>query len=286
LGRGKSAKNLALIAAARTFLVEAQPTTVRGICYHLFTRGLLESMAKKCTDRVSTQLTWAREHEEVPWEWIVDETRAPEYVNSWNNPEQLLQATIDQYRKNAWADQPRQVEVWSEKGTVRGILAPVLNEYGVTFRVMHGYGSATAVHNAAQESRTHKRPLLVFYVGDWDPSGMGMSEADLPTRLERYTGNVALRRVALSHADVLDPALPGFPAVDKHKDPRYPWFVATYGTRCWEVDAINPNTLRARVESSIRAVIDWPAWHRSQLAEQAEVQSLREIVPLWKRACG
>ena len=259
---------------------------MRGVCYHLFTRGLLDSMEKKKTDRVSTQLTWAREHGVIPWEWIVDETREPEYINSWDNPEQILQATVDQYRKNAWRDQPRQVEVWSEKGTVRGILAPVLNEYGVTFRVMHGFGSATAVHRAAQESRAYQRPLLVFYVGDWDPSGMNMSEVDIPQRLTRYAGNIALQRVALSHVDVGDPTLPGFPAADKHKDSRYPGFMANYGPRCWELDALNPNILRARVAENIQEVIDWHAWRRSELVGQAETESLREIIPLWKRACG
>jgi hypothetical protein len=46
------------------------------------------------------------------------------------------------YRRDRWAQQPRRLEVWSEKGTVRGMLAPVLDKYGVTFRVMHGYSSA------------------------------------------------------------------------------------------------------------------------------------------------
>ena len=42
--------------------------------------------------------------------------------------------------------QPLAIEVWSEKGTVRGTLQPVLREFGVTFRVMHGYSSATTLH--------------------------------------------------------------------------------------------------------------------------------------------
>ena len=48
-------------------------------------------------------------------------------------------------------EQPVRVEVWSEKGTVRGVLAPILDEYGVGFRVMHGFSSATTVHDIAEE---------------------------------------------------------------------------------------------------------------------------------------
>jgi hypothetical protein len=49
------------------------------------------------------------------------------------------------YRRDFWQQQPERVEVWSEKGTIRGVLQPVLDEYGVGFRVMHGFGSATTI---------------------------------------------------------------------------------------------------------------------------------------------
>ena len=73
-----------------------QPASVRAVCYQLFTRGLIDSMAKTNTNRVSTQLVWAREHGYVAWDWIVDETREPEYAATWDNPDQLIKNTIDQ----------------------------------------------------------------------------------------------------------------------------------------------------------------------------------------------
>jgi hypothetical protein len=88
------------------------------------------------------------------------------------------------------------LEVWSEKGTVRGTLAPVLDKYGVTFRVMHGFSSATIVNQVADETRDSENPLLVLYVGDWDPSGMHISEVDLPKRLAEYGGSINIKRVA------------------------------------------------------------------------------------------
>ena len=75
------------------------------------------------------------------------------------------------YRRDYWADQPLRVEVWSEKGTVRGTLASVLHEHGIAFRVTHGFTSATAVKEAAAESVDDPRTWKVLYVGDWDPSG-------------------------------------------------------------------------------------------------------------------
>src|SRR3954447_8011808 len=136
--RGKTQRSLDLIDAAITILAEIQPATIRAVCYRLFVAGVIDSMAKTNTNRVSTQLVWAREQGRLDWDWIVDETRAPEYAYTWDSPEQLIGSTIAQYRKDRWTAQPRRVEIWSEKGTVRGTVAPVLDEYGVTFRVMHG----------------------------------------------------------------------------------------------------------------------------------------------------
>ena len=83
--RGKAQKTLDLIDAMAEITEAAQPITVRGVAYKLFTRGLIPSMAKKETDKVSRHLTYAREQGIIPWEWIVDETHAAEYVNTWSS---------------------------------------------------------------------------------------------------------------------------------------------------------------------------------------------------------
>jgi hypothetical protein len=77
--RGKSFKNIELIAVARAILEDIQPASVRAVCYQLFNRKLLASMAKNETNRVSAQLRDARENGLIPWDWIVDETREAEY---------------------------------------------------------------------------------------------------------------------------------------------------------------------------------------------------------------
>ena len=170
MGRGKSSKNAELILAAWDILEAIHPASVRAVCYQLFTRRLIASMAKSETNRVSTQLRDARERGVIPWDWIVDETRAAECVNAWENPAAYIETVKRSYRRDRWTDQPHRIEVWSEKGTIRGTLAPVLDEYGVTFRVMHGYGSATTVHEVAEQSARDAKPWTVLYVGDWDPA--------------------------------------------------------------------------------------------------------------------
>ncbi len=54
--RGKTQRNGDLIDACAEILATIHPASVRAVCYQLFTRGLLESMTIRCTDRVSKQL--------------------------------------------------------------------------------------------------------------------------------------------------------------------------------------------------------------------------------------
>ncbi|MDE2457059.1 MAG: hypothetical protein KGL43_26000 [Burkholderiales bacterium] len=279
-GRGKAQRTMDLIAAAIEILREKQPASVRAVCYQLFIAGRIASMAKNETNAVSRHLVWAREQGMLPWEWLVDETREAETIASWSDPESIIKQAVKQYRKDYWESQPNRVEVWSEKGTVRGTLGPVLQKYGVTFRVMHGYGSATALHDIAEESTDSDKPFFALYVGDWDPSGLHMSEVDLPGRIERYEGEIDITRIALEKGD-LDP-LPHFDLEDKVKDPRYRWFAERYGSRCWELDAMSPVDLRNRVESVILGLLDKDAWDHAVKIEAAERESMRTVLTTWK----
>ena len=277
-GRGRARKSLDLIDAMHGAASAAQPITGRGIGYKLFTMGLIPSMAKSEMAKVYRLLKEAREEGIIPWKWIVDETRELESVASWKDPASFMRAAARSYRRDAWKDQPVRVEVWSEKGTVRGVLRPVLDEYGVGFRVLHGFNSATGVHEAAQDGRG--RLLVVLYVGDFDPSGMYMSKRDLPDRLAKYGGHhILLKRIALVRGD-LD-HLEMFEASDKEGDTRHDWFVSHYGETCAELDAMDPNDLRERVEEAILAEIEPEAWERSTKVNEAEQESLRTFFKGW-----
>jgi hypothetical protein len=276
--RGMAKASLELIEKMARIAAEAQPITGRGVGYKLFTAGLIASMATSEMARVYRLLKEARERDLIPWLWIVDETRALERVATWDDPEEYVECVSRSYRRDFWKLQPVRVEVWSEKGTVRGVLDPVLNSFGVGFRVMHGFSGATTIHDVAEDD--DGRDLIVLYVGDYDPSGLCMSEHDLPNRLGKYDGDhVMLKRIALCREH---PAgLPSFPATDKKKDPRYRWFGNNYGTRCWELDALDPNTLRDIVREAIEAEIEPDTWNRCIKIERAERESLRIVLDSW-----
>ncbi len=271
-------RSLDLIETMRNIAEEAQPITGRGVGYKLFTLGLIDSMSTNEMQKVYRLLRIAREQGDIEWEWIVDETRELERVSTWDNPAQYARAVARSYRRDFWNQQPVRCEVWSEKGTIRGLLGPVLDEYAVGFRVMHGFSGATTVHDVAEGDDGRK--LIVLYAGDFDPSGMFMSQEDLPNRLSDYGGDhVTLKRIALTRAQVR--GLPSFPATRKKKDPRYKWFRSNHGDRCWEIDAMDPNKLRDCVEKAIVKLIEPAAWKRCEVVNQAERESMQTILKKW-----
>jgi hypothetical protein len=212
---GMARKSLDLIEAMYTMAEAAQTITGRGIGYKLFTAGLIPSMSVNDMQKVYRLLRIAREQGDIPWEWIVDETR--EFT----------------------------------------------------------------IYDVSQDD--DGRELVVLYVGDYDPSGMFMSEEDLPTRLSKYDGDhVTLERIALTREQVR--GLPSFPASDKRKDPRHKWYVANYGKRCWELDAMDPNDLRDCVEEAIKELIEPVAWERCDVVNKAEQDSLRGVLQKWGKA--
>ena len=285
-GRGKAQKSLELINASYEILKEIHPATVRADGYRLFVDGLIPDMKTGTVAKVGKQLGYARDNGIIPWEWIVDEHRNVERPVLWDDPDERLNHMVSTYRRDNWQDQPQWVEVWSEKGTVRGTLAPVLNKYGVPFRVQHGFSSKTVMHDVAEKTQYITKPLTILYVGDFDPSGLYMSAEDIPKRLAQYNGTATIKRIALTADDVEDDRgyerLPSFPASDKAKDPRYNWFVSRYGEKCWELDALSPTTLRQRVEAEIKGMLDVDVWDRSLMIEKAEVAAFQHYRESWK----
>jgi hypothetical protein len=293
--RGRSKATLELLEACKKIIEETQPITVRGVCYRLFVAGLIDSMAVKNTQKISRLLTWAREEGEIEWDWIVDDSRRMERQPHWRDLEGYAEAIEESYRRDFWAHQLCRVIVISEKATVSGILRPVLEEYGVPFFAAHGFNSATKVHELAEQIQSDGRIYHFLYVGDYDCSGMHMSEEDLPERLRRYgakkitnesiqdwldkiasgktAGYFSLERIALTDRDV--ESLPSFPA--KKTDPRYDWYVDEYGEEAWELDAMDPNTLRERVLENIKQYVRADDWEQHKKIEAVQRETTKRI---------
>src|SRR5262249_58390404 len=113
--------------------------------------GEITQMERGERRRVSRLLKEARERGRIPWSWIVDEPRGLERVSTWANPAEYARCVARSYRRDFWDQQPRRVMVVSEKGTVRGLLRPVLDDFPVGFQVMYAFATATTVHDLSAD---------------------------------------------------------------------------------------------------------------------------------------
>jgi len=103
-------RSLDLIEAMHAAAKVAQPITGRGIGYKLFTVGLISSMATNEMQRVYRLLKEARERGDIPWNWIVDETRNIERVSTWADPAEYARCVAQSYRRDFWDQQPHRVQ--------------------------------------------------------------------------------------------------------------------------------------------------------------------------------
>jgi len=136
--RSKSKDSLRLIETAKDILTAIKPASVRAVGYQLFIRGLIPDMSKASTNKVSEQLKWARENQVIPWDWIVDETRGRQREPQWEDREAFARAVKASYRIDRWSRRKVVIEVWSEKGTVRGTIKPLMRKNGIGFQPAHG----------------------------------------------------------------------------------------------------------------------------------------------------
>jgi hypothetical protein len=278
--RGKASATLNALAHMYEIARETYPITGRGVGYRLLNRGVITTMADQ--PAVYEQLVEAREEGLIPWHWIVDETRDLEIGVSYASRQTAYESLLYNYAHPLWLSQDYDCEIWSEKGTVRGLIKEVLDEYRLGLRVFHGYTSATCLYEVATEL---KRPLVALYIGDHDPSGCDMRESDIPKRLERYgaesDGEVDFRVIALTPEQITEHDLPGIAA--KPSDSRYKEYVKRHGTSCWELDALDPRQLRAILKDKVEALIDWDAWNE---AKAEEINTKREFEGAVRRWAG
>ena len=100
---------------------ELQPITVRGLYYQAVVSSLISFIRKDSLgsttnyDLVQRRVLDLRKSGELPWEWIVDESRSSYGVNRWNNPAGFAETAPWFYRLDFWREQQHRPLVLVEK---------------------------------------------------------------------------------------------------------------------------------------------------------------------------
>lgn len=254
-------------------LSRERPMTCRQIFYRLVSTGIIDKTEAEYDGTVIRLLTKMRRANELPFHWIADNTRWMRKPRTFDSLEDALRNVATTYRRPLWQNQQVYVEVWLEKDALAGVLYDVTAQFDVPLMVTRGYSSVTFLHSAAKAIAYEDKPAFVYYLGDFDPSGVDISrktEHDLRTFAPDT--EIHFQRVAVTPEQITNWQLPTRPT--KKTDSR----AKNFQGESVEVDAISPSQLKALVQLCIEQHIDQHQLEIVRVAERSEREVLGRIV--------
>jgi hypothetical protein len=251
-------------------IVEAnKPATVRQVFYLAVTQLDLPKTEATYKNIVCRLLGIMRREEQLPYDWIADNTRWQRKPRTYGSLEDALYATAQWYRRDLWVDSEAYVEIWTEKDAIAGVVFEVTKKWDVPLMVSRGFSSISFLHSAAEAIADKDKPAFLYYFGDRDPSGVHIDRS-----IERELNALApdaeihFRRIAVTEEQIEELSLPTRPT--KKSDSRS----KSFSGESVEVDAIPPRTLQQMVENCIVQHVDQQRLERLKVVERAERETL------------
>jgi hypothetical protein len=265
-------------AAIARIVLDTRPTTVRATFYVAVTKGLVPKN-KQGAAMVGNDLTWLRRHELVAWDDVRDSLRAGEDYWAYDDVSDGVSWLADQYRLDPWTQQDMHVEVWVESASGASIIRETCQNLRVPLVAMRGQSSLSLLWDRSkvinQRWRLRKQSTAILYLGDFDPTGLGIDD-QIQRELDGWCEpSWSYQRIAIIESDTVD--LPTSYTAVKMSDPRARAYVDRFGNKTWELEAIPPGDLRGRVDGRVRDFIDEEQWDATLAQEEADRAELQEI---------
>lgn len=248
--------------------------TLRQLYYQFVSRGLLENTMreyKKLGDIVSN----GRLAGLISWEAIVDRTRNLEKNPHWQGPKHFMDSVTPQFQMDKWVGQEYRPEVWIEKDALIGVIERICRQLDVPYFSCRGYTSQSEMWSASQRLIDYQNDgftPVIIHLGDHDPSGKDMTR-DIEDRLRMFCdGDIEVNRIALNMNQVRQYNPPPNPA--KITDSRAHGYIKEYGTKSWELDALDPRVLAELIEETITSYRDDETWDAAVATEKKHRASL------------
>lgn len=257
--------------------------TLRQLYYQFVSRDLLENLVENYK-RLGDIISSARLAGLVDWNAIEDRTRNLVSSPHWGSPSSIIKACVDQYRIDRWDNQEHRVEVWIEKEALAGVFSEACDDLDVSFFACRGYTSQSEMYVAGKRLATYAykgQTPVILHFGDHDPSGIDMTR-DVQERLEMFAkGPVLVHRIALNRDQIDRYKPPPNPA--KTKDPRFADYKKKFGEKSWELDALDPRTMKKLIEAHVDQYRDMDLWEEAISREEHERSLLVEAANFIKK---
>lgn len=255
-------------------IVRAQrPMTVRQVFYQATVEGFIEK-SEAGYSKVQIALAKMRRDRDMPFGWIVDNTRMQRRPQTFGSVAEALEDTARHYRKSLWRNADCYVEIWLEKDALSGVIWPITNIYDVPLMVARGYSSLSFLHGAAEQISAINKKTHIYHLGDFDPSGVNAGEKIEQTLRELAPdAEIHFERLAVNRDQIREWRLPSRPT--KKTDTRAKNFDSTISV---ELDAIPPGRLRDLVEKAINRHLSADQLAVLKVAERDERNFFTKLV--------
>lgn len=254
-------------------LNEYHPMTVRQVFYQMTSRGYIPKTEQSYRGTICRLLSELRLSRVIPFGYISDNTRWMRKPKTFDSMEDMLNLNKETYRRALWSSQPVYLEIWIEKDALAGVVYDVTEQWDVPLMVTRGYASLSYLYEAAQVYETAGKPVYIYYLGDYDPSGVDINRS-VESRMREFAPNadIHFERIAITPDQIKLFNLPTRPT--KPSDTRSRKFESDTSV---ELDAMEPQLLRELVEHHITKHVNTEEWVRLQQIEKLERQSLEWV---------
>ncbi len=259
----------ALLSAAEA----EQPVSCRRLFYVLVGWRLIRKIENDYQNVVIEHLGKMREGGIMPWSWIADYGRRRHKPRTVSSLQETLRYAQAEHRRDIWTRHNAHVEIWCEKVGLIGVLLETTSYWDVGLYPCVGQPSKIFLHDAADEIAEIGKPPFIYYLGDFDPSGVCFRDR-VNRDLKRYApkAEIHFEQLAVTPEQIEEYSLPTRPT--KQSDPN----VRKFKGESVEVDAVPADELRRLVHNAIVQHLDQSIIDSEEKAQDLERETLAEYI--------
>ena len=247
------------------------PQSVRHVFYRMTDPRLPEPVEK--TERgyrhVQDRMVKLRRAKRLPFGWITDATRRGYHTPTYRDEADFLRSMKEHYRADLWHQSDFYCEVWTESRSIAGVIEDDCREMAVSLYPAGGFSSITLAYQSAETINYYAagRPVVIYYIGDYDPAGVLIDVALERELREHLTAGVDLHfsRIGITPEQIEAFDLPTKPRKDTDRR-------ALHIRETVEAEAMPAGILRNLLRTNIESLLP----ERALVVAKVEEQSARD----------
>jgi len=259
--------------------------TLRQLYYQFVSRNLLSNTTSSY-NKLGSIISNARLAGLLDWSAIEDRTRNLKGAAHWSDPGSIIKTALYSYRIDKWKNQEFYIEVWIEKEALIGVISGICDDLDINYFACKGYVSQSEMYKGAERMKYKNgknKECIIIHLGDHDPAGIDMTR-DIQERQNLFCSplykDVYIKRIALNMDQIEKYNPPPNPV--KLTDTKAKGYIKKFGNRNWELDALDPTTLKELIEETVLYYRDENIYQQDLLEEKEHKKILENLSENWE----